>query len=317
MSFARYSKIGVYVQPPHTQFPRRGGVREHLIQLYRCIGANPHVYIAQNEDTADVVHVESSWSSKRRPDIYTCHGGFVDANGVYNPIPAVLDNLKRARIIVSVARWIVTEFFPQYAHKTVVIPNGIRLEDWANVPASGIEPGYVLYAKEWVYHIDDFIRLAELLPRQRFVSTVWPEGMKQLSNVEVIGLQSREVIRSVLKDAAALMLPGPEVCPTMLLEAWAARTPVIAVAGSGSEEIIGDGAGGLLYDEGEVEYVASRLPDLLSARSEMGDAGYARVEANYQWPRLFERYVQAYKAVWYSEVDDCLAVNAVARRGVR
>jgi glycosyltransferase involved in cell wall biosynthesis len=226
----------VFVVPDPKDFPRQGGVREHLIQLYKQIGRNPKTELATHIDDADVLHIESSYSiplNGRRSRLYVCHGGFVP-----EPIPAVLENLKHSRAIVSVAQWVADKYFPQYKHKTVVIPNGVDLDEWKDLPPSGIEPGYILYAKEWPYFMEDFIRLAELMPKQRFVSTVWPKGMKQLANVEVIGNQDRIVIRSVLNDAAVLMLTGSEVCPTMLLEAWACKTPVIAKMIDGSAELL-------------------------------------------------------------------------------
>jgi glycosyltransferase involved in cell wall biosynthesis len=256
---------------------------------------------------ANVVHVESAYAANR-VDLYVCHGGFVP-----EPIPSVLDNLKRAKVIVSVAQWIADQYFPQYAHKTVVIPNGIRLDDWAKVPASGLEPGYVLYAKEWVYGMNDFMVMAHRMPQQRFVTTVWPtEAGPAPSNVQVIGLQSRMAIRSILKDAACLMLPGTEVCPTMLLEAWACKTPVLAKFESGcdtgSAEImlnndtpgIVGGVGYYTAEIGTVEYV-------LEHSQELGEQGRVVVEEKYQWPKLFDQYVRLYEAIEYDEVGSYLA----------
>lgn len=317
-------KTKVHVVPVPGNFPRRGGVREHIIQLYNCFGRHKRVGVCLDEDRADVVHVESSYKAQhRKPDVYVCHGGFEPPP----TIQAVADNLKQATVIVSVARWLVDKYFPQYWHKTVIIPNGVNLKEWKDVPASGIQPGYILYAKEWCYHIDDFIRLAELMPNQRFVSTVWPDGIKQLENVEVIGLQSREVIRSVIKDAAALMLTGPEVCPTMLLEAWASKTPVVAKVGGGNSEIMQgqsmyltqrpgdtryDIAGGYLYNTLDelIEYI-SLLRDA-HVRQELGVGGHKRVVEKYQWCNLFEEYVRLYAAIEYDELE---AYFAQAREG--
>lgn len=69
------TKIKVHVVPSPGNFPKHGGVREHLLQLYNCIGESNKVALAPSADLASVIHVESSYTSNgRRPDIYTCHG---------------------------------------------------------------------------------------------------------------------------------------------------------------------------------------------------------------------------------------------------
>lgn len=309
MMVAMNSRLNVYISPPPGKFPMHGGVREHLVQLYNCIGESTRVKLAPSEHTADVVHVESSYTSQRRPDLYVVHGGFLPI-----PIPTVLHNLKQARVIVSVAKWIADQFFPQYAHKTIVIPNGINLREWENLPPSGLEPGYVLYAKEWPYYIEDFVWLTAAIPELRFVTTVWPEALQVPSNVKVIGLQSRQQIRSVLNDAACLLLTGPEVCPTMLLEAWACKKPVLAsVAGGAKELMVGDNGlyiyslSWLLYnDKAEMEYMLRKLVIEQSATwdcATIGQAGYEQVVAKYQWKDLFKTYEMLYEAAAFNELE--------------
>lgn len=300
------AKTLVHVVPTPGNFPKRGGVREHIRQLYCQFGRHPRVGVSMSIPNADVIHVESSYlaSNNYDADVYVCHGGF-------EPPPTILavkENLQQCKVIVSVAQWIVDKYFPEYADKTIVIPNGVNLAEWEDIPESGIQPGYILYAKEWSYYMDDFIKLAELMPKQRFVSTVWPEGIKQLENVEVIGVQTRTVIRSVLNDAAALMLSGPEVCPTMLLEAWACKTPVMAKWVAGCKELMlnpdedADGPyGGAGYEDADdpgFEYGAYVVLNY----DGLGEQGYEQVVEKYQWEDLFEQYVRLYEAIKYHEL---------------
>jgi glycosyltransferase involved in cell wall biosynthesis len=148
--------------------------------------------------------------------------------------------------------------------------------------------------------------------------------MKQLANVEVIGNQDRIVIRSVLNDAAALMLTGSEVCPTMLLEAWACKTPVIAKMTDGSAELLRtyipmDDFGGMAKGiQGGAGYHTKLDDDMsvgfiehvLSKAEELGEQGYEQVVAHYQWKDLFERYVRLYEAVKFDEVAQFIQDHA-------
>lgn len=311
--------ISVNVVPHPGQWPETGGVREHLSQLFHQIGLSHDVAFTGISHAADVIHVESAYAAPKgfNPDVYVCHGGFLP-----KPIPVVLSNLSQAKIIVSVAKWIVPKFFPQHAHKTVHIPTGILLEEWEDLPPSGIEPGYVLFAKEVPRLMDDFIRLAELMPKQKFVSLVWPDGMSQLANVEVIGLQGRESIRSVIKDAGVLMMTGDEVCPIMLREAWACGTPIIARDGTGAEEIMLRGHsvhGGILYGDGlassahEIEHLKFWVRELVYNGRTYAAYGHDLIVAEYQWGDLFAQYVEVYEAIDQDRVEEFLAQKALQR----
>jgi glycosyltransferase involved in cell wall biosynthesis len=251
---------------------------------------------------ADIIHAESSYLPPKPPDVYVCHGGFVP-----NPIASVTRNLASAKVIVSVAKWVANDFFPHLLDKTIVVPNGVDLGEWKDLPPSGLEPGYILYGKEWSYHPNNVIDAAMAMPDKRFVSLVEPGGMAIPDNMEIIGTQDRDVMRSVINDAGCLLLPGPEVCPTMLLEAWACKVPVIAKKGSGNSEIMGGlPVGGYTYD------VVDELTDYIRLaavyQEQLGQAGYDRVVEHYQWKHLIGQYVSLYEAIIRNEISDFLAV---------
>lgn len=213
--------IPLHIIPERSKWPKSGGVREHLYQLSRQIHRNRELvnldpaYPDQNA----VVLLESAYYHPN-PDIYVCHGGFVP------PIDVVYKNLAAAKTIVTVADWLVSVFFPDLAHKTTHIPNGVDPSEFKNIHPSGLEPGYVLYAKETDYFLPALVALAQRTPDIRVVTTLWPRQIPVFSNVTVIGPQSRENIRRYLHDAGCLFLSGPEVNPIMALEAWACGVPV-------------------------------------------------------------------------------------------
>jgi len=296
--------ISVYMVPQSNKWPDRGGVREHLRQLYCHLDAHPQVeLITSSNSELDIMHVESAYTSPWPPNVYVCHGGFVP-----DPIHSVVRNLGMTQVIVSVARWLMYSYFPNLTYKTIVIPNGVNLDEWNDISPSGLEPGYILYAKEWAYHINDFVSLAWSMPQERVVSTVKPKGMSVPGNLEVIGLQDRDAMRSVLNDAKCLVFTGKEVCPTMLLEAWACGVPVMGRYGGGVSELMFDhkrGAlvGGCLYQS--LEECAKLIHSL--DREAVGAAGREWVEHHYQWRHLVDRYVELYEAIMQDEVTDYVA----------
>lgn len=280
--------LNVYFQPPLNQFPLRGGVATHLIHLHRHL--SQYVNLVDNPDEADILHVESSWpipqTKKKKKVVSVCHGGFVPL------IAAVYWNLDKADKIVSVAKWMIDEFFPQHKHKTVVIPNGVDLPPDHILP-SGFGKDYILYAKEWKWHFEDFEWLVENKYDTYFLSTIW-EKKRMPDNLDFIGLQTPSRMQSILKSAGALILTGSEVCPTMLLEAWSHKVPVIAKNIEGSKEIMTNG-GGILYNS------RNDLPDavdfVLKNKEKLGEQGYRQVCKKYQWKDLVSKYLNVYQDV--------------------
>lgn len=298
-----YAMITLSIIPNEPNWPSRGGVREHLRQIYKC--AKKHPDVAMPGLDVDIHHVESSFSILTKPDVYVCHGGFLP-----QPLPTVLDNLRKATRVVSVAAWLF-DVFPQMSavrEKSQVIPNGVDLAEWEDIPPSGSEPGYVLYGKEFSHHITVLEDLVYDTPDLRFVTTFW-EWPDCPENVKVVGKQPFEKMQSLIKDAGCLLLTGDEVCPTMLLEAWAARTPVAAqymtqYAGGGSAELMlpnessGD-VGGRVFIPQEAERA---IRTCLQNSKELGEQGRDEVEAKYQWKDLFERYMSLYYEIKLGDI---------------
>jgi glycosyltransferase involved in cell wall biosynthesis len=287
-----------HIPPPH-RWPPHGGVREHCRQLTKHLGLLG-VEFVDNWRRADLIHTQSSYPPPvtRRPDVYTCHGGFWP-----DPIPQVLVNLKKARHIISVAEWIVEAFFPQYRHKTTVIPNGVDLSEWEDLGPSGIEPGFILWGKgfyrdDWHY----FYGLAKAFPSLRFVSTLGAEDVEPLANLQIIGVQPQEQMRRLLHDAAVYVSTGSEVCPTMILEAWAAKTPVLAWDAHGNKELMEptyygkvESKGGLLYET--LKEAVQLLPEVLSNSKQMGREGYRYVWNYYRWELLAQHTKEVYRGL--------------------
>ena len=88
--------------------------------------------------------------------------------------------------------------------------------------------------------------------------------------------------------------------PNVLLEAMAARRPVITTPAGDAARVVGEGRAGFVVALGDIEGMADRMvqlgtdPDL---RRRLGEAGRARVEQLYDTPGLAGRLLEVYGAI--------------------
>jgi glycosyltransferase involved in cell wall biosynthesis len=281
-------------------------LRQYLVHAQ----THPSIEIVDYPDKADVLHVESAYSipetSLEKPIVYVCHGGFVP-----DPLLVVEKNLERASVVVSVADWIVKEFFsPDVARKTTIIPNGVNLAEFDNLVCGAIDgipdlrdKVYVLYGKEGSYFMDDFYYLMDYCGQRNtdvsFVSLINNSQVMPHWKFVVAGLQPKMNMNCIIKSASVLMMTGSEVCPTMLLEAWACKVPVLARNIHGNAELMTRNGcspmpiGGILYDG--VETLPYHLERLLEIGHELGETGRCEVETSYQWRDIIDRYFAVYE----------------------
>jgi glycosyltransferase involved in cell wall biosynthesis len=88
-----------------------------------------------------------------------------------------------------------------------------------------------------------------------------------------------------------------EGMPLAILEAWAARLPVIASRVGGVPNVVRDGVDGLLFESGDQRALESHLNRLLEdadLRNKLASAGRAHVEADYGTRRMAADYHKLY-----------------------
>ena len=89
-----------------------------------------------------------------------------------------------------------------------------------------------------------------------------------------------------------------EGLPNVVLEAFAARVPVVATAVGGTPEIIEDAQNGYLVPPGNPPLLAQRIGKLLAndrLRETMGMSGYYRVRDNFTFESQARQYVQLFR----------------------
>lgn len=122
-----------------------------------------------------------------------------------------------------------------------------------------------------------------------------------LSETELMFLGKSNDIPGVLKQSDIFIQTSDhEGFPNVLLEAMAARLPVITTPAGDSDNVIIDGQTGYVVPFDDIHNLASRMVQLAQSpelRREMGQAGRARVEQNYDIADLGDRMLALYSSI--------------------
>jgi glycosyltransferase involved in cell wall biosynthesis len=186
------------------------------------------------------------------------------------------------------------------ARKVIVVHNGIEVERFdrpgdphfrASLAGGSNRPLVLTLARlDWQKGLGYLVEAAAEVPEAVFV--VAGEGMERerlAAEVERLGLGERFRLLGHRSDIAELLaacdvvvLPSLfEGLPVSILEAMAARKPVVATAVNGNDEAVVDGVTGLLVPAADPERLAAALRRLLADPAlarRLGSAGYNRVE---------------------------------------
>ena len=107
--------------------------------------------------------------------------------------------------------------------------------------------------------------------------------------VTFTGYLGQDDVAAALNAADLLVLPSfAEGVPVVLMEAMAARLPVIASRVGGVQELVEDGVSGRVLPPGDIDALVAALDGLLSdpdMRAQMGQAGRAKVVAEFDVAR--------------------------------
>ena len=118
-------------------------------------------------------------------------------------------------------------------------------------------------------------------------------------NVDVMGWTAGEAKTKAFQTADVYCLPSyAENLPVSVLEAMAARLPVVGTPVAGTPEEIIEGETGFMVQPGDRNAIADRLVRLLkdaNLRDTMGAAGRARVESHFENEVVCERLIALWK----------------------
>ena len=116
-----------------------------------------------------------------------------------------------------------------------------------------------------------------------------------MSNVVFLGNMPQEKLRSLYRHAIGLLVPSIcyEVFGIIILEAYMQRTPVIAYALGGVEEVVEESQGGILYRTPEELLAAmERLRTDPALRAAMGERGWRKYNERWTEEAHIEMYLR-------------------------
>jgi glycosyltransferase involved in cell wall biosynthesis len=120
-------------------------------------------------------------------------------------------------------------------------------------------------------------------------------------------LAGDELVRAI-QDAAVLVLPSTsdaECAGTVLMEAMACATPVVASNVGSLAYVVDDGETGLIVPPGDPVRLAAACREILTdpeRAAKMGAAGRVRAEAMFAWPQLVKRYAAVFAGLMRPEL---------------
>ncbi len=193
----------------------------------------------------------------------------------------------RARVIAC-CRYVARPLWPYIdPGRMHVIYNGVA-EEVADRPRHTGSPrigmiGRIAPENGQVEFLEAAKLLAEKLPTCRFVICGAPlfsnpeadryfeQAKKMAASLRVDFLGWRDDVGAVMADLDVLVVPSSSrtATPRVILEAYAARVPVVAFASGGIPEIVIHGKTGFLVEPPTAEALAARLETLIGAPDEL------------------------------------------------
>ena len=172
--------------------------------------------------------------------------------------------------------------------------------------------------KGWDFTLDAFATVSQQINLGKVAIIVAGDGpmrqeisdklSKLTPNLHLLGRVSPEDIPALLVNCDLHVTTSEkETRGLTILEAFAARIPVIAPNSGGVIENIQDGSNGFLYTPGDYLDFTSKLKILIenpSLRQEMGDRAYHSIQA-YSWEQAIQNLVN----VWQEVIDNCLSIT--------
>jgi len=223
---------------------------------------------------------------------------------------------------------IIYQYYPKYQAKFKTLPNGVDVEKFKPLGKSfSLIEKYNLNGKKIILFVgaldsahyfkgvNYLIKAIEMLKREDFKLIIVGDGdLKPVYQdmVESFNLNDQVIFTGYIPDeslvkyynlADIFVLPSidqSEAFGMVLLEAMSCAKPVIASDLPGVREVINKNISGCLFKPKQADQLALRLNELFNSPEECrryGEAGRARVEANYSWVKIVKELEEMYNKI--------------------
>jgi glycosyltransferase involved in cell wall biosynthesis len=288
-------------------------------------GAMPTIHRLLNKYRYDIAHAHFimpdgllAWQVKRYaglPYVITAHGTDVPgynphrlraAHQLLRPVwKAVVEGASRIICPSEILERLVLAQRPT-SEKTVVIPNGLQVGEYTpRADSNRILVVTRMLERKGVQYVLDAIAESPVEPEVHIVGD-GPYLPELRQKAEALGspakfwgwLDNRSPqLREIYESAGIFVFPSEaENFPMVLLEAMASGLAIITTEGTGCAEVVGKA--GLLVpvrDSRAISRALERLVNDPELRRSLGAAARRRIEENFTWSSVANRYVDEYR----------------------
>ncbi|MFC5039689.1 glycosyltransferase family 4 protein [Ornithinimicrobium kibberense] len=254
----------------------------------------------------------------RTPMVVSSHGEtLADDHNVFERSVVLRTGLKRAlrgsEVVTACAPGVAGDLRERFeAVKVTVVPNGVRLGRPTSRPPREERRAVIAAGRlEDNKGFDLLIRAVPLLPA-RTVLTIVGDGSRRQALVELarqldvadrihlVGARGPDEVMEAMEDADVVVVPSrKEAFGLVVLEAWAAGTPVVATSIAGPADFVTDRYDGLLVDPRDPRELAAGITQLLDddALWRTLAEGGTRTVRSYSWEAVVDQYLRLYRGI--------------------
>ncbi|MEM4288313.1 MAG: glycosyltransferase family 4 protein [Candidatus Caldarchaeum sp.] len=243
--------------------------------------------------------------------ILTLHGVYAEQVGLLHG--TVLGNaaaffekvfLTWADVVTTVSRQAAATY-KSLGFETVYIPNAVEIPHKVERMRLGMRQVVNVGRLSREKNVEALLSAARQLPETTFVIVGGgPEYhrlkslSKGLKNVVFTGEVSHDKALGYIAGSDLLVLPSlVEGLSTVLLEAMACKTPVIATRVGGNVELVKHGYTGVLIEPADIQALVEAIRKLLDDRPfavKLAENAYKMVLENFSWDAVFPKYLEVY-----------------------
>lgn len=227
--------------------------------------------------------------------------------------------IKQADMIIANSQHSLNKVENLYSNirdKSVVIDNGIYLEEFDNVNGYKKEKRYIFSARRFSFskgmdllvrafsivhqHYSDIKLLLAGDGKDKIKCEEISKKLKIIDYIIFLGAISHSKVISLLKSCEIFVLPSrKEAFGIVLLEAMACGKPIVATRVGGVPEVVREGENAILVEPESPQALAEGIVKLLEnsdLAKRFGERGREIVK-NFTWDKIVERYINTYNSV--------------------
>jgi glycosyltransferase involved in cell wall biosynthesis len=264
---------------------------------------------------ADVVACHTQQDKLPRVEVLHLHGAYWTGDvgsGEYvqwhhDANTRIVASARRARILTVPSEWVAMPFKRDMRVSPVVVGHGLELEEWS----PGTNGGYVLWNKNRDGDVCNPAPAYDLAMRgAKVISTFAPQGVNIPATMKVIGVQSHEKMRDLVRNADVYLATTQETFGIGTLEALACGVPVLGYDWGGTRELVRHELDGYLVPPGDVDGLLRGLEWIRKHRAALSMNAQIRA-GEFTWTRAMEKYVAVYEQAMHEAQTESHAVAVV------